>query len=322
MKAKTTIFLLAFVFVCFSPCFAKTIIPFKGNIDFQNKQFDVEFNAGKKASFSLKTKKNSDKDFDAFLSIEHLRTKFFDLSSQIKSSLEILKDESGEIDRIEGKLLSSYSLIDYKPAKELSGKFTLKNKRLDLNVFFFDAINCKGYIDLASDLGVDLNVDLLSVGLDKFLDFWMSSRKFEAEGKVEGEIQATGTLNNLFLRASLQSYDGSIGKFKYNSIYLNAGGIYPYLQIASSTASSEDGSSFTIDGPFNLKDKENYRKQIRELNLLPIVTHSDSDSEWTIKRSEDESSGRTELKYLFREGTDGSSEEDSDMFGIERIMEF
>jgi len=98
------------------------------------------------------------------------------------------------------------------------------------------------------------------------------------------------------------------------------------MHIGHSTISKADGVSFTLDGPFNLKDKANFKKQIKALTLAPVVSGSGSEREWTIRRINPEDYDTMELKYRFRAGdalgTGTSVDDETDMLGIERTRKF
>ena len=160
--------------------------------------------------------------------------------------------------------------------------------------------------------------------MEDFLAFWSNSREFSAAGTVAGKIKVSGALDHLLLKGNLASFNGFVDKLQYDSFFLNMEGIYPHLQIASSTVSQSDGPSYTLDGPFNLSDQQSFKKQIENLTIAPLINDSGSRVEWTFKRLKDERSGTTEIKYLLRKDNasgDAFSKE-SDMLGVERRMEF
>ena len=141
---------------------------------------------------------------------------------------------------------------------------------------------------------------------------------------MSGEIQVTGDLNQIFLKGNVSSYNGLVHKLKYDSLFLTAEGIYPNLQILKLTIAQSEGLSFILNGPFNIKDQANFKKQFEALNSSPLVKESDSQLEWTIKRSQNKKSESTDLKYFLRKIEDqGTSTQDhSGTLGIERKMEF
>jgi len=165
---------------------------------------------------------------------------------------------------------------------------------------------------------------LKEVSLDSFIDFWMRDKGYEAIGTVTGRVEALGNIKKLFLKGILGSYDGTIKDLEYDSMFLNLQGYYPNLKISESTIAKSNGMIFSVDGDVNIKDREEFKKQVKELKLAPVVKGSDSEIEWTIKKLQHDESGSTELKYLLRKSHGPSifEEVEEDMFGIERKMEF
>ncbi|MCK5081449.1 MAG: hypothetical protein KAR31_00950, partial [Candidatus Omnitrophica bacterium] len=225
-----------------------------------------------------------------------------------------------------GKIWSQYSLVDFKPINELSGRFEIKDKRLHVMALSVGNLTGEGYLDLGVPYNLDVAINLLGVDMQDFLNFWGSGKNYESSGDVFGEIKASGSLDRLVLKGSLKSRDGFVQELDYNAIVLNIEGIYPFMQIAHSTVSKADGVSFSLDGPFDLSDKTNFKKQIKALTLAPLVSDSGSELEWTIKRLKPEDSGITEFKYHLKKGNalgiGPSAGGEIDMLGIERTRKF
>jgi hypothetical protein len=85
--------------------------------------------------------------------------------------------------------------------------------------------------------------------------------------------------------------------------------------------SKTDGMSFIVDGPVNISDTVNFKKQVKALNVAPLVSASDSKAEWTIKRLKGDS-GTTEFKYLLRNDKSSLAADESALLGVERKLEF
>jgi hypothetical protein len=299
-------------------------------------------------SIAVRGEKTSENDYYLSLNIEHLKTPFFDLLSEIESTVEVIGREEGRDNSIQGKknqrkrnfdniaspildatslrgkIWSQYSLIDYRPLRELSGQFEINNKRLLLTSLSIGNIACSGYIDLVHPHKVDLIFVLSSVDMDDFLNFWVRDKKYDSAGAVFGEIRVTGELDQIFMKGNLESHNGFIKKLRYDSIYLNVEGFYPNIQITNSSISETDSLSFTLDGKINLSDQKNFKKQLKALTISPLVSDSISEAEWTIKRFKEHDSGTTEIMYRLRKGEGAGSSvfDESDMLGIERTMEF
>ena len=349
------IFLSVFIFLLSSPQMvsAEILFLFEGRVDFAQNQLSllVDFpsqiplppghripvlsipaaSSGERTPpLSLSIGKISEKDYQFSLGAEHLKTPLYDLLGKIESSVEVVrKSGSAQIFpgaplTLRGKIWSQNSLVNYKPIRELSGRFEIKDNQLFLHSLSFGNIVCQGRAGLVSPYKLDLKAVLYEVDMEDFLNFWVRGKEYESRGTVSGGIGISGTLGSPVLKGSLESHNGFIESLEYNRIYLNAEGVYPKMQIVHSTISKSDGVSFSLEGPFDLSGQENFKKQIRALTFAPLVSDSVSERAWTIKRLRQKGTGATEVKYLLRKGDHGgiSPAKESDMLGIERTVKF
>ena len=342
MRFKVLFFLCVFLSSVSKASFAKELFSFQGQVDFSQKQFNLTvmlpsppppeedpFSSDVRQSVVFNAAKVSDGDYRFVLDVDHVRTPLFDLLSKIESSVEVVPEGGAGrpwMDRtlLRGKIWSQYSLVDYHPVRELSGQFEVKDGRLYVEALSFGNISCRGEIGLSAPYKLDLLVSLDHVDMRDFLAFWSMGKKHEAAGGVSGQIKVSGNLGRLALNGNLESRDGFIEKLEYNSIVLNAEGVYPQIEVNNSSVSKTDGVSFLLSGTVDLSDQENFKKQVMALKFSPLISESLSGKEWTIKRLQKEGSGTTELKYLFRkrDNTDISLPRESDMFGFEQSVEF
>lgn len=310
--------------------FAENVMFFEGQIDLAKNEFNITLDLGEGSSVTAKAAMISDTNYHLSLDIGHLKTPLFDLLTKIESSVELVKGENGGNNifdtGLQGKIWSQYSLVDFKPINELSGRFEIKDKRLYVTALSVGNLAGEGYIDLVAPHGLDATVHLQGVDMKDFLNFWGSGKEHDSSGDVFGLIKVSGSLDRFALKGNLESRNGFVQKLDYHAIVLNIEGIYPRMRIARSLVSKSDGVSFTLDGPFDLSDKENFKKQIKALTLAPLVSDSGSELEWTIKRLNPEASGMTGLKYHFKKGdalgTGPSAGDGIDMLGIERKKKF
>jgi len=311
--------------------FAEKAFFFEGQIDFPDKEFNVVFNVDAESSVTAKVEKISETDYHFSLDIEHLKTPLFDLLSKIESSIEFVQGEGAPVrtfsdTTLRGAIWSQYSLIDYKPIRELSGNFEIRDKKLFLKGLSVGRLTCNGYVGMVPPFESNFDVHLSGVDMKDFLRFWGLSEKYESSGGVFGDIRVSGTLNHLTLKGNLESRHGFVQTLDYDVISLNIEGVYPHMKITRSTVSKSDGVSFAFDGPFNLSDKANFKKQIKALTIAPLVSDSGSELEWTIKRLNPKDSDTTELKYRLNKedvlGTGVFAGGEIDMFGIERTRKF
>lgn len=347
MRLKVFLVLCVSLLSISHPSFAEELFSFQGQIDFSQKQFHFavtfpSLTPSETGPSSLDGRQSvvfnavqiSKSDYRFFLDVDHVRTPLFDLLSKIESSVEVVSGGQGAVpvarrlwmDKtvLRGKIWSRYSLVDYHPIRELLGQFEIKDGRLYVDALSFGNVSCRGEIGLSKPYPLDWVVSLDHVDMRDFLSFWSMGKKYEAAGSVSGRIKISGSLGRPALNGNLESRDGFIGDLEYNSILLNAGGIYPKIEVSHSSVSKTDGVSFLLSGAVDLSDQENFKKQVMALKFSPLVSESLSGREWTIKRLQKEGASTTELKYLFQKRNDMniSLPLESDMFGFEQSVEF
>ncbi len=324
----------SFILVSASCAFANAVINFHGQIDLVQEQFDVMLDfpgdftgpapgklENKRSSVAISGVKLSHKGYRLSLDIDHLRTPVCDLLSKIESSIEVVPRSAGKsAPMARGEIWSRDSLVDYKPIHELIGQFEIKDSQLVVKSVSFGNLSCHGSLELVYPYKMDMKVFLHDVAMEDFLNFWSRNKGYKSSGTVSGEIGVAGTWDRLGLTGRLESFDGYVEQLAYNSIHLNAQGVYPRLSINPSTISKADGLSFTFSGPIDLSDQKNFKKQIGALVLAPLVSDSASERQWTIKRLNQLNSGATEIKYLLRK--EEQPEDASGMLGVQRTMSF
>lgn len=308
----------------YQPAFAQEILTFHGDLDFTQSDFRLFVKFGENDFIQASAKQLKDSDYHVKLNVEHLKTPIFDLSSEIESLIAVLNSENASGKKLKGRLWSNYSILNYKPIRELSGNFEIDGKRVHLREVIFGSIRCSGYIDFLDPFKVDLDFDLSSIGMEDFLAFWTGSEIYEASGDVSGEIYVTGSLKQPVLRGNLLSNNGLIKPLKYQTMKLNIEGLYPRMQILQSYISQSDGLSFSFNGPIDLSDKTNFKKQIKALSIVPLVQNTEDRIEWTIKEFGEEEGSSTKIKYLKIKNQDDTrfSQENGDILGVERSVDF
>lgn len=336
MRAKVLTGACVFVLLFAPGAFAATMFTFHGNIDLAKEQFELILDvpsstdgvpapagadgAENNPSFlALSAARTARNNYHLSLDVDHVTTPLGHLLSDIETVVEVFDDDANPL-LLRGEIRSSDSLLDYKPIRELAGHFEIKDNRLLLRSLSVGNLSCRGSLELVYPFKVDLNVFLHNVAMEDFLNFWVRNKQYKSFGTVSGEIDVSGTWDRLGLKGNLESHDGYVEQLEYNSIQLNAEGIYPRLSINPSLISRAGGLSFTFSGPFDLSDRKNFKKQIGMLVLAPLVSDSASGKEWTIKRWDRRKSRFTEIKYLLRK--EDKIEEESGMLGVEQTVAF
>lgn len=334
MKIKIVSALVLFGLFYLSPAGADTVYPFNGNVDFEKKQFNFILDLNDNSSIKINFVGTTENKYNCRINLEHIKSRPWDFSSQIETNInvgnsqdDIFENEydqrNSRFPKLHGKIWSQYTLVDYKPVRELNGDFEIINDRLYIKSFSFGQISLNGFIELITPFKIDFNIRLTAVDLDNFLTFWGPDKDFESGGKVNGEIKLSGVRDRLMMKGSLESVDGFIKKLHFDGLKLNLEGVYPRMQITKSFLSQTDGMTYSFQGPFNLGNPKTFKKQIRSLKMAPVIKDSSSEREWTIIRRKEES-GKTEFKYRMQKGDSYgvSDTKQSDMLGVERTMEF
>jgi hypothetical protein len=321
------VFLLFFVLGVLCPKLseASILFPFKGEVDPMKKELLVEINSGGENPFVVQSTQVSEDLYNILINIDHLKTKFFDISTVLESSVELIRAKDNTIRSLSGNILSKYTLLNYKPMRELSGQFEIREQKIYINFLTLGNIFCKGFVRLFPPFEIELLIRLSGIDINDFLAFFVDRKKIVAHGYVDGDINISGRLRKMKLKGRLTSNDGAVNQLEYNRFILNAEGVYPKINISGSNVTQMDGFIFNLNGRINLSDKENLGKQIKAITREPLVSQDGQTLEWTLKRvSSDDKTGTTELKYLRRKKStfDQMLEGGSGMFGIERKVEF
>ena len=315
------LFLGGWVFT--SPGNAEVNAPFDGSIDFNQRTMAFNLTQDGQQIISLRLFPVAENRFQMELVLNHFKTPYFDVSTEFKGFVDLITREDHS-NIIKGDLSSQYSLIDYKPFRDVSGSFEIRDNQLKLWNLTFGGIVCDGTIDLSKGIAANLNVRLNNLPMEQFLSFF-SDKETQSAGSVSGIIHFSGSPDNLNVSGQLSTYDGYVNDLAYNSILINFEGIFPAIQLLdSSLVTLDDGQSFLLSGPIHLNQRGNFKEQIAALNRSPLIQQGAEGAEWTIKRHIAENdTGSTELKYLQR--TDTKSDvpnKIADMIGFEKNMKF
>jgi hypothetical protein len=303
---------------------AKELFTFEGAVNLRTGEFNVTLDMPEESIIKASGAKSlGSEDYRITFNVDHFQSPFFDLSSHIESSLEFKDTPDGKIPGVLGRISSQYSLLDYKPTKEMAGHFEIKQGRLYFNSLSFADIACDGYVNLSPPFAMDMSFKLDGIPMENFLDFWAKGTTYDSSGFVSGEIKLSGTPRNLIMRGNLSADDGHLGKLRYDRIHLLAEGVYPLIHVKDTLVSKSDGFSFMVAGPVDISDKPNFKKQVKALKASPVVSGNTERAEWTIKKIDHLDLGSTEFKYLLRKDILGNkNEEESAMLGVEQKLEF
>ncbi len=322
MNSKTKLFFLILGILVQLSSNAFAGYPFYGNIDLQKKQFNINFGRADEDGIGLNLDFSDESQYRFNLNLEHIKTSVFEISTQLDGALKWERDEIKAQRFLQGQIATHYSLLNYKPVDDLVGQFEINNQVLSLTSLATEKFNLNGTIELFPPYKMDLTLHLSHIPMKDFLVVWTNTDDFNTEGLVSGKIQIAGISNHILVNANLESSKGVVDELDFEAIVLNMEGPYPVLLINNSTVSQSNGMSFNVDGYFDLSNKS-YKRQIKDLNLSPVVQKGDSQWEWTIKQKADqEAEADSEFKYFLRKKESSGVKDGSDMMGVEQKLKF
>jgi len=324
MMKKCLSVVIGFSFLGTPPVNAQKILPFTGQIDFVSKKLFVNVETEAKGTAALTVSEAAKDNYHFALSLDHLRTLGFDISTQLKSLVSVAPPTSGESLAFQGELLSQYTLINYKPVSELSGSFRIKDRVLYLDSFSIGGITASGTMQLMHPFKVDMAFNITDIAMGDFLKFWGAQEEIYSEGQVSGDVRILGAIDRPSLRGSFSTHEGVVDELRYNHIVLNVEGLYPVVHLTNSSVAQTDGMAFNLEGSLDLADRQNLEEGVAALKTTPVVNNDPSSSEWTLKRKN--TSGQpdsSEFKYFLRkEHKDHTAQEETDLLGVERSIRF
>jgi len=320
---------LACWFLLIAPCVleaaAETVCTFKGSVDLTSKniQLDIDFNGRGKVFSSFKWEKDA-----AFLTsrIEHLKVKQSELSSELESSFFIERLQENKDKQIKGLIWTRYSLLNYKPFKELAGYFLIKEGRLIIKNLTWAEMGFSGQVNLSPPFDLEVLVNINDMDINELAP--MVKVRLEdvfLSGLVSGKIKLSGYLNRLQLKGDLHSKEIEVQDLVYRDANINFSGYYPNLDISDSAISDEQGYVYNLTGRFNLEEINNFVSQEHQIKVSPFSEQDFASQGWMIRRKEEAKGGsETEMGYHLKslQPTESITGQREGMLGIERKYRF
>lgn len=326
MKKRFLIGGAAFLVFFAAPLYAENICVFQGHFDFVAKKIDTVIRFKNGSSIEATLTKTAEDHFQFSGKIDHVSTPLWNISSVLESTIEMAEDKDSSGRFLKGTFASKYSLINYKPAHELSGNFEIKNGRLRINRLSWGGFNYEGYIDLMApfEIGLTLRMTDIAVADLPSIGVCQEGGSHSLTGTVSGRIDIAGFIDRVILRGKLSAFNGSIGNLVYENILVNFEGLYPVIHIADSNVTEAEGLSFNIEGNLDLANQCNLIAGLTALKMSPIIDENSIRREWTIKRNKETENSSTEVKYRFKKQLNETPapKDDADMLSIERKIMF
>ena len=267
------------------------------SFDFLNKIFQLQLDFDKQESLNVKFKFLSNDTFKLNAELDHIKILNYDLSTELVGNGKIARDSQGSPTHIEGKVQAKYSLLNYKPLKEMKGSFKLDNSGIDILDFVWGDIEIDGTVKFASPQEMDLDVVITDMDVNElatFLGFYQ--KDLIMTGLVDGEINIKGKAPSFYIKGRIRAQDGNFDELNFEKAIINFAGIYPLMHIVDSGIVEKNGFAYVIDGSIDLEAINDFESESHNL----IFYQGDSDSfggqTWVVERKKNYMEDREELE--------------------------
>lgn len=323
MNKKIWISALAFSLFSFPAFGLETLCSFEGTISFPAKESRLVLSFPNGSALKAYFQAADARIWNWQLELVHWRTSGMDISTVVDGSL-IWEPSSGSLLEGQGRLRSQYSLLNYQPTPEFSGKFQIRDNKMLLDDFSWGGFWVDGSLGLNTPYDLDVQVHFDGVrSQDILLAMPCSSSLLESLGVFSGQLRFLGTWERPILQGNLKILDGVIENVAFENMLIHFEGQYPRLHIDNSHLREKNGLDYQVEGIFafekGLCPADN---NLAHLNISPVVDQHLTTTEWTIKRSQDdEASAATELKYRVRQPEHPLANPE-DILGVTQTLKF
>lgn len=300
------------------------VYPFKGRLDLVNGVFELSLKS-QEGRAHLQVNRDPDGSYRTLLDVENIHAPFFEMTTQISGVLRVEKQTSG-YKEFSGRFESRNTLINGRSGPEVSGDLDLDQGAFYVRDFAWGGLRGSGKIDLRPPYPVGSKIQLYGMDIADLLN-WLAGKdkKWTGNGEISGDIELSGSMNKLMVKANLVSQNGSIEELTYDLLLLNLQGIYPMIDLTSSTVTKTNGFSVGLAGILDLSDGDHMASQIKGIKKTPLVKDSVSQSEWVLKRVQDSSGeGKTQTMLFLKNDKQNTllGQEDSSLLGVQKKIGF
>jgi hypothetical protein len=301
----------------------RAVIPFCGTLDLKAFKIALTFGDEKVqgGAVILEIARPPDGHYDLKADIRHVATPLGDAAAILSGRVEMIGADLQHRELL-AELSTHYTLLNYKPVRDVYFKFAVRDGHLVVDPFLFGALSGHGRIGLVGAHDMDVSLDLLSADLE---DFWpvlrgQGMKTPECSGIITGSLTLQGPWGKPVVAGHGAAYNGRWQGFGYEAIDLRFEGTYPLIRLKDGKAVSSDGPSFKIDGSVDLSDLTRLGTQVRQLKHEFIV--ADDESAHTRAFRLNVSDGRaTRLKSFLSGNADGRNQGEQ-IIGLEKQIGF
>ncbi len=304
------------------PAQGRRVVPFEGTLDFQAMELSMAFGRLPEGTLGVKVSKVAPGRYSLHADIRHMMTPLCDVAAALDGKFEIVGREYARRE-LQGEVSTQYTLLNYKPVRDLYVKFAVRERRLIIDPFWFGFVSGRGKIDLTGDHTVDAGLDLVSTDLEEIWEM-LRARGITPpplSGIVTGAVSLKGPVARLSWGGALSAYNGRLKDFDYERISVRFEGQYPMLRLIEGAVVSPEGPRFKVEGALDLSDMTRITTQMHQLKRDFVVSESDSGRAWTLNRLSDHPEQSTQLKSFISGDVDGRGESSS-AIGLQKHIGF
>ncbi len=315
--------LVLLVLLCLSApaAWARTVIPFSGTVDVLKGEASILIGWKEKEGVTLGLTHPSAEDYRLSLNIAHLKAPFGDFAALVEGNFRVQGDVSKKGELL-GEIWSRYTLLNYRPVRDLHLKFALRERKLSIDDLVLGSLSGRGTISLEGNMPVNLSLDLFPVDLEETIGLLGLEKKPGAvplSGIVTGELNLSGPMARPGLQGRVAFYNGRLKSYEYDTIEIDFDGTWPLVRIKDSLITQAAGLSFKFRGALDLSDLSNLGTQFRLFQKIPLVTANRGNREWVFKRLQTGKDQKTEMKYYLMKDDRGDT---SAVVGFQKSLEF
>jgi len=242
-----------------------------GYIDFKNRGFEFSISPQKADSGEVKLGGDfKESVIELYSSIKHWPVGAVDLSTDVTFDAE-LKAKS-ETPILTGMLNTTNTIINYRPAEELSAQFTVRKKVVEiLGLKWGKTFRLVGKVNLEAPNDLEIIALLDGTKLEDLMSFWVESIQNVVSGTVKGRLEVDGPLDTCVSRGHITARNGHIGDVFYENAVIHLTGKGPMVMVGDSRIYRESGY-LLLDGEIDFS-------QLGKRNILEdIVIKTDDQS--------------------------------------------
>ena len=270
MKQKILVFILTSLSLSISILSAEEVVNFQGDLDFLKQVFKLDMVFKEKSQ--VKTNLNLEDDrFYLDAKIDHLKFSKHDFLTEFISQGRIISKDGSKFLKCSAE--SKYSLLDYKPFKDITTDFMINRDSLIISTLRWGKNNIIGDISLTEPYEINLYAEIKDADINELVAMLgVNLEDFTMSGLVEGFLRFKGPKSNVKITGQLKASDGNIADLFYREILVKVDGVYPVIYLFDTEVLEEDGVVYAFEGRVNLTEINNLYSREHNFTFFPVTT--------------------------------------------------